>query len=203
MASLYRTMPSLANCVRPGNRLAPCSSRFFCGAGTVAYTARRTRNWNGLVRSQRQHYLDNWLTGVSARLLASTVALLETSIAEADGPTSFNTMRSDAGQASLDNILMPSFAHRPTNRFFVSRWVETAMADAMWFVHFHVNENGQTDQLIAYQSGRRTTSSSSTCRPCPARAATPMPVREGCAPSKILRRGSMTLCSRSSVRSVT
>jgi TnpA family transposase len=23
------------------------SSRFFCGAGTVVYTARRTRNWNG------------------------------------------------------------------------------------------------------------------------------------------------------------
>ncbi|WP_392714210.1 hypothetical protein [Rhizobium ruizarguesonis] len=23
-----------------GHRLAPCSSRFFCGAGTVAYTAR-------------------------------------------------------------------------------------------------------------------------------------------------------------------
>ncbi|MEY9323542.1 TnpA family transposase [Sinorhizobium fredii] len=58
-----------------------------------------------LVRSQRQHYLDDWLTGVSARLSASTVALLEASIAEADGQTGFNTMRGDAGQASLDNIL--------------------------------------------------------------------------------------------------
>ncbi|WP_457812177.1 DUF4158 domain-containing protein [Sinorhizobium meliloti] len=58
-----------------------------------------------LVRSQRQHYLDDWLTGVSARLSASTVALLEASIAEADGQTGFNTMRGDAGQVSLDNIL--------------------------------------------------------------------------------------------------
>nr|WP_234841188.1 DUF4158 domain-containing protein [Sinorhizobium meliloti] len=58
-----------------------------------------------LVRSQRQHYLDDWLTGVSARLSSSTLALLEASIAEADGQTGFNTMRGDAGQASLDNIL--------------------------------------------------------------------------------------------------
>lgn len=57
------------------------------------------------MRSQRQHYLDNWLTGVSARLSVSTVALLEASIAEADDQTGFNTMRGDAGQASLDNIL--------------------------------------------------------------------------------------------------
>ncbi|WP_010661783.1 Tn3 family transposase [Brucella anthropi] len=61
-----------------------------------------------LVRSQRQHYLDDWLIGVSARLSASTVALLEASIAEADGQTGFNTMRGDAGQASLDNILTVS-----------------------------------------------------------------------------------------------
>ncbi|MEX2697521.1 DUF4158 domain-containing protein [Rhizobium mongolense] len=33
------------------------------------------------------------------------VVLLEASIAEADGQTGFNTMRGDAGQASLDNIL--------------------------------------------------------------------------------------------------
>ncbi|WP_244514776.1 DUF4158 domain-containing protein [Ensifer sp. LCM 4579] len=58
-----------------------------------------------LVRSQRQQYLDNWLTGVSARLSASTVALLEASIADPDGQTGFNTMRGDAGQASLDDIL--------------------------------------------------------------------------------------------------
>ncbi|MCC6478335.1 Tn3 family transposase (plasmid) [Aminobacter sp. SR38] len=58
-----------------------------------------------LVRSQRQHYLDDWLAGLSARLSASTVALLEASIAEADGQTGFNTMRGDAGQATLDNVL--------------------------------------------------------------------------------------------------
>ncbi|WP_237358369.1 MULTISPECIES: hypothetical protein [Rhizobium] len=58
-----------------------------------------------LVRSQRQHYFDSWLTGVSARLSATTVALLEGSIAEADGQTGFNTMSGDAGQASLDNNL--------------------------------------------------------------------------------------------------
>ncbi|PLU17043.1 transposase, partial [Sinorhizobium medicae] len=58
-----------------------------------------------LVRSQRQQYLDSWLTGVSARLSAGTVALLEASIADPDGQTGFNTMRGDAGQATLDNIL--------------------------------------------------------------------------------------------------
>nr|WP_234819318.1 DUF4158 domain-containing protein [Sinorhizobium meliloti] len=58
-----------------------------------------------LVRSQRQHYLDNWLTAVRDRLSASTVALLEASIADPDGQTGFNTMKGDAGQATLDNIL--------------------------------------------------------------------------------------------------
>ncbi|MCK9553613.1 Tn3 family transposase [Aquamicrobium sp.] len=58
-----------------------------------------------LVRSQRQHYLDSWLGGVHDQLSADTVALLEASIADPDGPTGFNTMKGDAGQASLDNIL--------------------------------------------------------------------------------------------------
>lgn len=58
-----------------------------------------------LVRSQRQRYLDSWLGGVHDRLSANTVALLETSIADPDGQTGFNTMKGDAGQASLDNIL--------------------------------------------------------------------------------------------------
>ncbi|QGM48321.1 Tn3 family transposase [Methylocystis heyeri] len=57
------------------------------------------------VRSQRQHYLDSWLSGVHDRLSASTVALLEDSIVDPDGQTGFNTMKGDAGQASLDNIL--------------------------------------------------------------------------------------------------
>jgi len=58
-----------------------------------------------LVRSQRQHHLDSWLSGVHDRLSASTVALLEASIADPEGQTGFNTMKGDAGQASLDNIL--------------------------------------------------------------------------------------------------
>jgi hypothetical protein len=41
----------------------------------------------------------------SARLSERAVALLEGSITDPDGPTGFNTMRGDAGQASLDNIL--------------------------------------------------------------------------------------------------
>ncbi len=58
-----------------------------------------------LVRSQRQHHLDSWLSGVHDRLSASTVALLEASIADPEGQTGFNTMKGDAGLASLDNIL--------------------------------------------------------------------------------------------------
>jgi hypothetical protein len=58
-----------------------------------------------LVRSQRQQYLDSWLIGVRDRLSAGTVALLEASIADPDSATGFNTMKGDAGQASLDNIL--------------------------------------------------------------------------------------------------
>lgn len=41
----------------------------------------------------------------SARLSERAVALLEGSITDPDGPTGFNTMGGDAGQASLDNIL--------------------------------------------------------------------------------------------------
>lgn len=58
-----------------------------------------------LVRSQRQHYQDELVTGTAVRLPGRTVALLEGSLTDADGPTGFNTMRGDAGQASLDNIL--------------------------------------------------------------------------------------------------
>jgi TnpA family transposase len=63
------------------------------------------RELERLVRSRRQHYLDSWLIGTCARLSGNTVALLEASIADADGVTGFNTMRGDTGQASLDNIL--------------------------------------------------------------------------------------------------
>ncbi|SFU23073.1 hypothetical protein [Mesorhizobium sp. YR577] len=57
------------------------------------------------MRSQRQHYLESWLGGVQDRLSTDTVALLEASIADPDGQTGFNTMKGDAGQATLDNIL--------------------------------------------------------------------------------------------------
>ena len=58
-----------------------------------------------LVRSQRQQYQDELVIGTALRLSECTVALLEGSLADADGPTGFNTIRGDAGQASLDNIL--------------------------------------------------------------------------------------------------
>ena len=58
-----------------------------------------------LVRSQRQRYLDGWLHGVSASLPPETVAAMESSLADAEGPTGFNAMKADAGRATLDNIL--------------------------------------------------------------------------------------------------
>ena len=58
-----------------------------------------------LVRSQRQQYLDGWLHEVSAALPPDTVAAMERSLADAEGPTGFNAMKADAGRATLDNIL--------------------------------------------------------------------------------------------------
>uniref|UniRef100_UPI001FE2B48C DUF4158 domain-containing protein n=1 Tax=Sinorhizobium psoraleae TaxID=520838 RepID=UPI001FE2B48C len=58
-----------------------------------------------LVRSQRQRYFDDLVAETSARLSERAVVLLEGSITDPDGLTGFNTMRGDAGQASLDNIL--------------------------------------------------------------------------------------------------
>lgn len=58
-----------------------------------------------LIRSQRQYYLDVWLTGVVDQLSPAAVTLLEASLAEPDSPVGFNTMKEDAGQATLDNIL--------------------------------------------------------------------------------------------------
>src|SRR3546814_5329443 len=42
---------------------------------------------------------------VRDRLAPDAVALLEASLADPDGPTGFNTMKGDAGQATLENIL--------------------------------------------------------------------------------------------------
>ncbi|HMU22589.1 MAG TPA: DUF4158 domain-containing protein, partial [Sphingorhabdus sp.] len=58
-----------------------------------------------LVRSQRHLYLEALLARVRDRLAPDAVALLEASLADPDGPTGFNTMKGDAGQATLENIL--------------------------------------------------------------------------------------------------
>src|SRR3546814_131692 len=58
-----------------------------------------------LVRSQRHRYLEALLSRVRDRLAPDAVALLEASLADPDGPTGFNTMKGDAGQATLKNIL--------------------------------------------------------------------------------------------------
>ncbi|CAN7635399.1 DUF4158 domain-containing protein [Pararhizobium sp. LjRoot238] len=64
-----------------------------------------TKELERLVRSQRQQYLDGWLHEVSAALPPETVAAMESSLADADGPTGSNAMKADAGRATLDNIL--------------------------------------------------------------------------------------------------
>lgn len=58
-----------------------------------------------LVRSQRQQYLDGWLHEVNSVLPPETVMAMESSLADAEGPTGFNAMKADAGRATLDNIL--------------------------------------------------------------------------------------------------
>src|SRR3546814_2940514 len=58
-----------------------------------------------LVRSQRHLYLEALFARVRDRLAPDAVALLEASLADPDGPTGFNTMKGDAGQATLENIL--------------------------------------------------------------------------------------------------
>jgi len=52
-----------------------------------------------LVRSQRQQYLDGWLHEVSAALPPGTVAAMESSLADAEGPTGFN----GAGTRGMQN----------------------------------------------------------------------------------------------------
>src|SRR3546814_8246144 len=47
--------------------------------------------------------ISDWSSDVCSSDLA--VALLEASLADPDGPTGFNTMKGDAGQATLENIL--------------------------------------------------------------------------------------------------
>ncbi|MFT8347293.1 Tn3 family transposase [Gluconobacter oxydans] len=58
-----------------------------------------------LVRSLRQHYLDTWLTGIQHQISENTATMLEASLSTPDGPTGFNTMKGDAGHASLDTMI--------------------------------------------------------------------------------------------------
>src|SRR3546814_14304140 len=58
-----------------------------------------------LVRSPRHLYLEALLARVRDRLAPDAVALLEATLADPDGPTGFNTMKVDAGQATLEDIL--------------------------------------------------------------------------------------------------
>jgi hypothetical protein len=60
-----------------------------------------TKELERLVRSQRQRYLDGWLHEVSAALPPETVAAMESSLADAEGPTGFNAMKADAGRAAF------------------------------------------------------------------------------------------------------
>ena len=129
------------------------------------------------MRSQRQHYLDDWLTGVSARLSASTVALLEVSIAEADGQTGFNTMRGDAGQASLDNILsmtaklafiqkldLPRDILSTTGKAWVEQIVRRVAGEKAWEMRRHRRpDKSASMRFISCRGKRNSRTPWSTC----------------------------------------
>lgn len=58
-----------------------------------------------LVRSERQRFLDAYLGRIAERLHPEAQALMEASLADPDSKTGFHSIKSDAGQASLDNII--------------------------------------------------------------------------------------------------
>ncbi|MEC5293528.1 DUF4158 domain-containing protein [Aurantimonas sp. C2-6-R+9] len=58
-----------------------------------------------LARSERQRFLDVYLGRVADRLHPDAQALMEASLADPDSETGFHSIKSDAGQASLDNII--------------------------------------------------------------------------------------------------
>ena len=58
-----------------------------------------------LVRSERQRFLESFLGGVADRLHTETVVLMEASLADPDARTGFHMIKSDAGAATLDNML--------------------------------------------------------------------------------------------------
>ena len=58
-----------------------------------------------LVRSERQKFLDGYLTSVTDRLSPETIALLEASLKDPESPTGFHKLKDDAGQATLENML--------------------------------------------------------------------------------------------------
>ncbi|MEC5383666.1 DUF4158 domain-containing protein [Aurantimonas sp. C2-6-R+9] len=58
-----------------------------------------------VVRSERQRFLEAYLGRVADRLRPETVALMEAALADPDSASGFHTIKGDAGQASLDNII--------------------------------------------------------------------------------------------------
>ena len=58
-----------------------------------------------IVRSERQRFVDAFLGRVADRLRPEAVALMEASLADPDSATGFHTIKGDAGQATLDNII--------------------------------------------------------------------------------------------------
>ncbi|QND54544.1 DUF4158 domain-containing protein (plasmid) [Phyllobacterium sp. 628] len=60
---------------------------------------------NRLARTERQRFLDTFLGSVVARLAPETIAMMKSSLEDADGPRGYNTMNASAGQVSLDNFL--------------------------------------------------------------------------------------------------
>lgn len=58
-----------------------------------------------LVRSERQRFLETFLGNVADRLHPETVVLMEASLADPDARTGFHMIESDAGAATLDNML--------------------------------------------------------------------------------------------------
>ncbi|ANP91666.1 hypothetical protein BA011_36920 (plasmid) [Rhizobium leguminosarum] len=120
-----------------------------------------------LVLSRRQHYLDSCLTGTGDRLSGSTVALMEASIADADGMTGFNTMRGDAGQASLDNILgiteklafiqtlaLPGDILTTTGKAWVEQIVRRVAGEKAWEMRRHPSAK-QIGLYAIYLSSRQ------------------------------------------------
>jgi hypothetical protein len=95
-----------------------------------------------LVRSQQQQYLDDWLHEVSAALPPDAVVAMESSLADAEGPTGFNAMTArlsfirklDLPRNMLSNINPAWIEHVARQLSLYAVYLmrrETAMTDAM------------------------------------------------------------------------